>query len=116
MSEKHQITRRQFLAQAAAIGAVLAFGHGCEHVPGIARTERRDLFPQGVASGDPAPDSVILWTRRVPDAGTSAHHLAVEVARDAAFANIVARGDASVTAATDWNCRFLAAGLEPSHE
>ncbi len=116
MSEKHQITRRQFLAQAAAIGAVLAFGHGCEHVPGIARTERRDLFPQGVASGDPAPYSVILWTRRVPDAGTSAHHLAVEVARDAAFANIVARGDASVTAATDWTCRFLAAGLEPSHE
>ena len=116
MSEKHQITRRQFLAQAAAIGAVLAFGHGCEHVPGIARTERRDLFPQGVASGDPAPDSVILWTRRVPDAGTSAHHRAVEVVRDAAFANIVARGDASVTAATDWTCRFLAAGLEPSHE
>src|SRR5580765_7789491 len=95
MSEKHQVTRRQFLAQAAAIGAVLALRQGCEHVPGIARTERRDLYPQGVASGDPAPDSVILWTRRVPDAGASAHHLAVEVARDAAFENIVARGDAS---------------------
>ena len=71
MSQK-PITRRQFLAQATAIGAALAFGRGCEHVPGVARTERRDLYPQGVASGDPAPDSVILWTRRVPDAGAAA--------------------------------------------
>ena len=116
MTERHATTRRQFLAQAAAIGAALAFGRGCEHVPGIARAERRDLFPQGVASGDPAPGSVILWTRRVPDAGAAAHHLAVEVARDASFADIVARGDVSVTAATDWTCRFLAAGLEPSRE
>src|SRR5690348_12054806 len=69
MTERHATTRRQFLAQAAAIGAALAFGRGCEHVPGVARAERRDLFPQGVASGDPAPGSVILWTRRVPDAG-----------------------------------------------
>jgi len=116
MTDRHATTRRQFLAQAAAIGAALAFGRGCEHVPGIARAERRDLFPQGVASGDPAPGSVILWTRRVPDAGAAAHHLAVEVARDASFADIVARGDVSVTAATDWTCRFLAAGLEPSRE
>ena len=116
MTDRHATTRRQFLAQAAAIGAALAFGRGCEHVPGIARAERRDLFPQGVASGDPAPGSVILWTRRVPDAGAAAHHLAVEVARDASFADIVARGDVSVTAATDWTCRFLAAGLGPSRE
>ena len=116
MAEKPQLTRRQFLAQATAIGAALAFGRGCEHVPGVARSERRDLFPQGVASGDPAPDSVILWTRRAPDAGASAHRLAVEVARDAKFADIVARGDVGVTPATDWTCRFLAAGLEPAHE
>ncbi|HEY6986016.1 MAG TPA: alkaline phosphatase D family protein [Rhodanobacteraceae bacterium] len=111
-----KITRRQFLAQAAAIGAALALGPGCEHVPGVARAERRDLFPQGVASGDPAPDSVILWTRRTPDAGVAAHHLAVEVARDASFADIVARGDMNATAATDWTVRFLAAGLEPAQE
>ena len=116
MDQKPRITRRQFLAQATAIGAALAFGRGCEHVPGVARTERRDLFPQGVASGDPAPDSVIMWTRRAPDAGVAAHRLGVEVARDAAFTDIVVRGDANVSAATDWTCRFLAAGLEPARE
>jgi alkaline phosphatase D len=110
------ITRRQFLAQATAIGAALAFGRGCSPLAGRAPTERRDLYPQGVASGDPAPDSVILWTRRAPDAGATRHRLAVEVAGDEKFAHVVARGDAEVTADTDWTCRFLAAGLEPDRE
>lgn len=80
------------------------------------RKERRDLYPQGVASGDPAPDSVILWTRRIPDAGARAYRLEVEVASDPAFAHIVARGDVEVSAATDWTCRFLAAGLQADRE
>ncbi|HJT98610.1 MAG TPA: alkaline phosphatase D family protein [Rhodanobacteraceae bacterium] len=110
------ITRRRFLAQATAIGAALAFGKGCAPLAGRRPVERRDLYPQGVASGDPAPDSVILWTRRAPDAGATRHRLAVEVARDAAFSKVVARGDAEVTADTDWTCRFLAAGLAPASE
>ena len=62
-------TRRWLLKRAAALGAALAFGQSCAHTSTGPRTERRDLYPQGVASGDPAPDSVILWTRREPDAG-----------------------------------------------
>ncbi|MEZ5996772.1 MAG: alkaline phosphatase D family protein [Hyphomonadaceae bacterium] len=109
-------TRRTLLKQATALGAALAFGQSCAHAPEGPRTERRDLYPQGVASGDPAPDSVILWTRREPDAGASAHRLMVEVARDEAFAHVVARGDVEVSEATDWTCRFLAAGLRPDRE
>jgi alkaline phosphatase D len=89
MSE--QTTRRSLLAQAAAMGAALAFGRSCAHGTAGPRAERRDLYPQGVASGDPAPDSVILWTRRAPDAGASAHRLMVEVASDDVFSHIVAR-------------------------
>jgi len=113
MSER--TTRRALLAQAAALGAALAFGQGCAH-PSPQRTERRDLYPHGVASGDPQSDSVILWTRRTPDAGASLHRLMVEVASNEAFADIVARGDVEVSAATDWTCRFLAAGLKPARE
>ncbi|MES1156431.1 MAG: alkaline phosphatase D family protein [Alphaproteobacteria bacterium] len=109
-------TRRLLLAQAAAVGAALAFGRSCAHELSGPHVERRDLFPQGVASGDPAPDSVILWTRREPDAGASAHRLMVEVASDDAFARIIAHGDVEVSPATDWTCRFLAAGLQPAHE
>jgi alkaline phosphatase D len=111
-----QTTRRSLLAQASALGAALALGPSCALAPTVERTERRDLYPQGVASGDPQHDSVILWTRRVPDTGASAHRLVVEVATDEGFANVVARGDVEVSAATDWTCRFLAAGLGPARE
>ena len=64
------LTRRKFAAAAAAAGAVLAFGKGS--AAATAWRERRDLYPQGVASGDPAPDSVLLWTRRQPAGGDHA--------------------------------------------
>src|SRR5262245_27091939 len=116
MSRRTGLTRRQFAAQAAALGAGLAFGSSCASSPRRALTERRDLYPQGVASGDPAPDSVILWTRRAPDPGASSHQVLVEGAGDEAFTRVVARGEVEVSAQTDWPCRFLAAGLSPARE
>ena len=58
-----RMTRREFVAGAAAMGATLAWG---ETRPWRSRerfTEIRDLFAGGVASGDPHPDSVLLGTR-----------------------------------------------------
>ncbi|MBN8527787.1 MAG: alkaline phosphatase D family protein [Caulobacterales bacterium] len=110
------LSRRAFAVQAAALGAALAFGTRAVPTLAAVRTERRDLYPQGVASGDPRPDSVMLWTRRAPDADAATHRLAVEVADDSGFRNLIARGDVEVTAATDWTCRFLAAGLRPRRE
>src|SRR5262245_12189752 len=53
-------------------------------------------FPQGLASGDPRPDRVILWTRVEPAAVGKAAAEAVEVeylvAGDEALSQIVARG------------------------
>jgi alkaline phosphatase D len=110
------LTRRRFAQAAAAVGAVLAFGKKGAAAP--AWRERRDLYPQGVASGDPAPDSVLLWTRRAPADGAapSAYLLTVEVAEDRAFHDVVVRGNTEVTADTDWTCRFMAAGLRPDTE
>lgn len=114
--DKFALSRRAFAAQAAALGAALAFGTTSARAGAVARVERRDLYPQGVASGDPRADSVILWTRRAPDEGAASHRLTVEVANDPGFADVVARGDVAVTPATDWTCRFLAAGLRPGRE
>ena len=110
------LTRRKFAQAAAAAGAVLAIGKGSAAAP--AWRERRDLYPQGVASGDPAPDNVLLWTRRQPAGGDprAAYLLTVEVAKDQAFHDVVVRGKAEVTADTDWTCRFMAAGLTPATE
>ena len=114
--DKAGLSRRAFAAQAAAMGAALAFIGTSARARTVVRGERRDLYPQGVASGDPRADSVILWTRRAPDSEGASHRLAVEVAGDPGFGEVVARGEVEVTAATDWTCRFLAAGLRPSRE
>ena len=72
------ISRRSFLKSAAAIGASLAWV-GPAHGSRVKWHEQRDLYPQGVASGDPDPHSVILWTRR-PFAEGTRELLTVEVA------------------------------------
>ena len=78
------ISRRSFLKAATAIGASFAWaGTACSSR--IRWQERRDLYPQGVASGDPDPHSVILWTRR-PYAQGTRELLTVEVAEDDALA------------------------------
>ena len=103
--------RRAFLVGAAAIGATLAWAR-----PARASrrrwTERRDFYPEGVASGDPEPDSVVLWTRRPMADGRDAA-LTVEVARDPDFRRVVAAARAPAPAASDWTCRVLVAGLRP---
>jgi alkaline phosphatase D len=76
--------------------------------------ERRDLYPQGVASGDPDPHSVILWTRR-PFAQGTRQLLTVEVAEDEAFRRVIAHAQAPVSSAADWTTRVLIGGLKPAH-
>src|ERR1700691_1148502 len=116
------ITRRSFLAMAAAIGATAAWGNPFGTKSRIAWRERRDLFPEGVASGDPDSNSVLLWTRRHPigemlekKTGEALPvNLNVEVAEDELFTRVVATAAALVSAASDWTCRVLVGGLKPS--
>lgn len=52
-------TRRSLVAGLVAAPAVLAFGR--------ARAGGAYAFPLGVASGDPAPDGFVIWTRLAVD-------------------------------------------------
>jgi alkaline phosphatase D len=79
----------QFIELAASVGASLAFRSTYARASSTNWRERRDLYPQGVASGDPHPDSVILWTRRTPSSNSEAGKLTVEVATDAGFRRVV---------------------------
>ena len=95
------------------MGASLAWG-GSARASTTGWHERRDLYPEGVASGDPDPNSVILWTRRPFDVGRHASVLTVEVAEDEAFRRVVAKASAPVSAASDWTTRVLVGGLKPA--
>ncbi len=113
----NKLSRRQFLASAAALGAAAVSAR----VRGTARSrvawrERRDLYSEGVASGDPRPDSVLLWTRRAFADHRAVDTLTVEVAEDAAFEHVVAASTAKVSADADWTCRVLVGGLKPARE
>src|SRR5436190_17099492 len=107
--------RRDFLKHASLLGAVLAFNPGEARSSARGWRERRDLYPEGVASGDPNPDSVLLWTRRPPVNSDTSKRLTVEVAEDERFTRVIATATANLTLASDWTCRVLAAGLKPAH-
>jgi alkaline phosphatase D len=109
------LTRRKFLELAASYGAAVAWASPHTRASTISWTERRDFYPHGVASGDPHSDSVILWTRRPPIAGSDARTLTVEMAEDPTFRRVVNRAKASLSEETDWTCRVLAVDLKPAH-
>jgi alkaline phosphatase D len=76
--------------------------------------ERRDLFAEGVASGDPGPDTVLLWTRASARGSETTVALTVEVAEDPDFEHVVATAPTSALLAADHTCRVLVGGLRPA--
>jgi alkaline phosphatase D len=71
----------------------------------LARARFNDTpFTLGVASGDPTPDGIVLWTRLAPEPadpsalGRSAIPVGWRVATDSQMRKVVARGVASATA------------------
>lgn len=84
-------SRREFLRSVGASAVVLA-------TPGLRGSMRRDPdagtgFSLGVASADPTPDAVVLWTR-VDD--PRVFSVRYEVAADREFRRVVDRGTAPV--------------------
>ncbi len=82
-----------------------------------------DPFTLGVASGDPTPESVILWTRLAPrplapgaPGGMPADLVDVrwQVADDEGFSRIVAEGIATADPEQGHSLHVDAAGLEPA--
>jgi alkaline phosphatase D len=112
--------RREFLALSGRFGALLAIDPRAGE-----RLIRRlalpaDPFTLGVASGDPAPDGIVLWTRLAPEplapgGGLPQSPVAVrwEIARDEAFRSIVRRGEAEARPELAHSVHVEVDGLEP---
>ena len=78
------------------------------------------MFTLGVASGDPGPRSVVLWTRLAPDpltpdGGMPPHPVDVrwEVARDARMRHVVSRGSAVASPANAHTVHVTVDDLDP---
>lgn len=70
-------------------------------------------FTHSVASGEPGPDSMLLWTRYVPAIGDSIIRLDAEVALDPDFTKVVAGGSVRTGAYRDWTAKLTVDGLKP---
>ena len=76
-------------------------------------------FTLGVASGDPLPDSVVLWTRLAPDplngGGMPAVNVPVQwqIATDENMSKVVLRGTAIATPELGHSIRVVVGGLQP---
>ena len=79
-------------------------------------------FSMGVASGDPLPDGVVLWTRLAPKplagGGMPMANVKVgwEVGRDAAFKTIVQKGTEIARPELGHSVHVEVAGLEPGRD
>jgi alkaline phosphatase D len=107
------ITRRKVLKIAAGLGAVpvapLLAGCGDR---AVSATGAERLFEHGVASGDPRPDAVILWTRLSVDDGAPTP-VRWEITRDPNFVGASIVGSALAEAERDHTVKVDVVGLEP---
>lgn len=113
--------RRHFLTASAAVLGAAASAQ--LWLPGTARAAETPLpegvFSLGVASGDPLPDAVVLWTRLAPDPlnGGGMPDRAVpvewEVSEDARFRKPVRRGTAQARPEYGHSVHVDVRGLRP---
>lgn len=94
-----------------------ALGLGALMLP-IGRALSADLlaargFTHNVASGEPAADAMLLWTRHVPSAAVDEVRLDAEVALDRAFTRVVSGGSVRTGAYRDWTAKLTVDGLHP---
>ncbi|MEI9927400.1 MAG: alkaline phosphatase D family protein [Sphingomonas sp.] len=93
-----------------------ALGLGAYALPGFARAATvlaLGGFTHSVASGEPGPDTMLLWTRYVPADGGGAR-LRVEVSETADFARVAAGGEAITGPWRDHTAKITVEGLAPA--
>lgn len=112
---------RRHLLTAFGAGAVTAFGLSFARPLLAAPVFAAYPFQLGVASGDPAADGFVIWTRLAPDPLAAGHgmpaaavEVAWEVAADDRFANVVQRGTAIARPELAHAVHVEVVGLAPS--
>lgn len=101
--------RRQFLKVA---GTVLLTAGTPFSARALVQQSVSVAFSEGVASGDPGPDSVILWTRAQPLGGNDDQGLLLQVSESTDFKRVVLEESIVARADEDFTVRTLIRGLK----
>ena len=105
-------TRRRFLSTGGSLAAAsILVPSALEAALAGAKTFPRGTFPDGVASGDPTPRGITLWTRLEGQGGKGSIRL--EVARDKGFRRVVAARDIATDSKLDHTAKARVSRLSP---
>jgi alkaline phosphatase D len=120
LPDRYRIDRRTFLLATAALAGAGLWSGGSAAEP-VAQAPKLPAYPfqLGVASGDPAPDGMVLWTRLAPlpleGGGMPAGPVEVAwlIADDEALTKVVQQG--TVVARPEWahSVHVEVSGLKP---
>lgn len=119
-------SRRLFLGATGAGAAAVMLGTGTWGAPDVWAAPTSDYpFTLGVASGDPLPDGVVLWTRLAPDPLAEDGHggmgnqkvpVRYQVAEDEAFSTVVRSGTVIASPELAHSVHPEVSGLQPDRE
>ncbi|MGH3880355.1 MAG: alkaline phosphatase D family protein [Actinophytocola sp.] len=117
-----QVFDRRVVLKASGVAAAgLAVGGAVATASSVWAEPNDPVFTHGVASGDPLPDAVLLWTRVTPTPESTPGsgqgptvEVTWEIATDAAFANIVGSGTVTTGPDRDHTVKADATGLAPA--
>jgi alkaline phosphatase D len=124
-STSQPISRRSLLLGAAAGAALITMPLGCGSAANSRSQPLADPFTLGVASGEPTPDGVLLWTRLAPRplaedglGGMPTRPIEVEweLSADEQFRQIKRRGRATAAPEVAHSVHIELAGLDPGRE
>ncbi|GAA1796293.1 alkaline phosphatase [Planosporangium flavigriseum] len=129
-ARRRQYSRRTFVGVSLAAGLAVGLGgRGSAAAAATGHTSPswtgQDPFRLGVASGDPTPDGVVLWTRLAIDplaedgaGGMPSQNIDVswQLARDPQFRHIVRSGVAPAVPEWAHSVHVEVEGLQPGHE
>ena len=111
----NKISRRNLLRYFSATAGCFIVSASLTGLTGCAQPNNASpsqaLFPQGVASGDPQTDAVILWTR--VESALRSVDLTVQLAADENFVTLLAEQQILAEVEWDHTVRVLIDGLEP---
>lgn len=111
--------RRTFLKYSLATSAIIWAGNEIPGRLGIEQADVKELFsvdaanaqttssifPQSVASGDPQPNGIVLWTRIAPQTNVTTARVAFEISTTNSFTSPILSGVVDTSSARDWTVK-----------
>jgi alkaline phosphatase D len=116
--DRRRFLRRTWHGVGASLSLALESGRDLFAAPRL----RTNPFPLGVASGDPAPDGFVLWTRLAPDPtdasalGEKMLPVGWRIATDEQLRSVVASGTAAASPKLAHSVHVEVSGLKPGRD